>query len=83
MREEFLKEHPDLVKRVLAVYEEARKYSLANYAEEKKAFQAATKLSDAVADKQLKERTDLTYNKIGRSSATRSCRPASPCRRPA
>ncbi|HTL33265.1 MAG TPA: hypothetical protein VL326_09080, partial [Kofleriaceae bacterium] len=64
-REEFLKDHPDLVKRVLAVYEEARKYSLANYAEEKHAFQAATKLSDAVADKQLKERTDITYNRIG------------------
>jgi sulfonate transport system substrate-binding protein len=64
-REEFLKDHPDLVKRVLAVYETARKYSLANYAEEKRAFQAATKLSDAVADKQLKERTDLNYNKIG------------------
>ena len=28
VREEFLKDHPDLVKRVLAVYEEARKYSL-------------------------------------------------------
>jgi sulfonate transport system substrate-binding protein len=65
VREEFLKEHPDLVKRVLAVYEEARKYSLANYAEEKHAFQAATKLSDAVADRQLKERTTITFNKIG------------------
>ena len=64
-REEFLKDHPDLVKRVLAVYEDARKFSLANYAEEKKAFQAATKLSDAIADKQLKERTTITYNKIG------------------
>jgi sulfonate transport system substrate-binding protein len=64
-REEFLKDHPDLVKRVLAVYEDARKYSLANYAEEKHAFQAATKLSDAIADKQLKERTTITYNKIG------------------
>ena len=65
VREEFLKEQPDLVKRVLAVYEEARKYSLANYAEERHAFQAATKLSDAIADKQLKERTTITYNKIG------------------
>jgi sulfonate transport system substrate-binding protein len=65
VREEFLKDHPDLVKRVLAVYEEARKFSLANYAEEKDAFQAATKLSDAVADKQLKERTTITFNKIG------------------
>ncbi len=65
VREEFLKDHPDLVKRVLAVYEEARKFSLANYNEEKKSFQAATKLSDAVADKQLKERTTITFNKIG------------------
>ena len=64
-RIEFLKDHPDLVKRVIAVYEEARKYSLANYDEEKKAFQAATKLSDAIADNQLKQRTDLNYNKIG------------------
>src|SRR3954453_13309452 len=54
-REEFLKDHPDLVRRVVAVYEEARKYSLANYNEEKKAFQAATKLSDAIADIQLKQ----------------------------
>src|SRR6201989_1204696 len=61
VREEVLKDHPDLVKRVLGVYEEARKYSLANYAEEKHAFQAATKLSDAIADKQLKERTTITY----------------------
>src|SRR6185369_13191 len=37
-REEFLKDHPDVVKRVLAAYEEARKYSLANYAELKKVF---------------------------------------------
>src|SRR3954467_15615500 len=65
VREEFLKDHPDLVKRLLAVYEDARKFSLANYPDEKKAFQAATKLSDAVADKQLKERTAITYNKIG------------------
>ena len=64
-RIEFLKEHPDLVKRVLKVYEEARKYSLANYTEEKKAFQAATHLSDQVADIQLQQRTDLNYNKIG------------------
>jgi sulfonate transport system substrate-binding protein len=65
VREEFLKDHPDIVKRVLAVYEEARKFSLANYAEEKKVFQAVTRLSDAIADQQLKERTALTFNKIG------------------
>jgi sulfonate transport system substrate-binding protein len=65
VREEFLKDHPDLVRRVLAVYEEARKYSLANYGELKKTFIAGTKLPDAIVDKQLKERTDLTYSRIG------------------
>ncbi len=64
-REEFLKDHPDIVRRVLAVYEDARKYSLANYDEEKRIFIAATKLPEAVVDKQLKERTELTYNKVG------------------
>jgi sulfonate transport system substrate-binding protein len=47
VREEFAKQHPDLVKRVLAVYEEARKYSLANPNEVKAGFIAATKLPDA------------------------------------
>jgi sulfonate transport system substrate-binding protein len=65
VREEFLKDHPDLVKRVLAVYETARKHSLANYDEVKKVFIAVTKLPDAVVDKQLKERTELTHSKIG------------------
>jgi sulfonate transport system substrate-binding protein len=65
VREEFLKDHPDLVKRVLAVYEDARKFSLANYAEEKRVFIAATKLPEAVVDKQLKERTELTHSRIG------------------
>jgi len=50
---------------VLAVYEQARKYSLANYNEEKRVFIAATKLPEAVVDKQLKERTELTHNKVG------------------
>jgi sulfonate transport system substrate-binding protein len=63
--EQFLKDHPDIVRRVLAVYEEARKYSLANYNEEKRVFIAATKLPEAVVDKQLKERTELTHNKVG------------------
>lgn len=66
VREEFLKDHPDLVQRVLKIYEDARKFSLANYAEEKRIFIAATKLPDAVVDKQLKERTELTHSKIGK-----------------
>src|SRR6202023_1277733 len=65
VRQEFLKDHPDLVQRTLAVYEEARKYSLAHYDELKHVFIAVTKLPDAVADKQLTERTEITHNRIG------------------
>ena len=65
VREDFAKDHPDLVKRVLAVYEEARKYSLAHYDEVKADFIAVTKLPGDVVDKQLKERTELTHSKIG------------------
>ena len=65
VREAFLKDHPDLVQRVLAVYEAARRHSLANYADVKRVFIAATKLPEAVVDKQLKERTELTHSKIG------------------
>jgi sulfonate transport system substrate-binding protein len=65
VREQFLKDNPDVVRRVLATYEEARKYSVANYDELKKTFIAVTKLPDSVVDKQLKERTDLSHNRIG------------------
>jgi len=65
VREQFLKDHPDLVRRVLAVYEDARKHSLANYNDVKRVFIAATKLPEAVVDKQLKERTELTHSRIG------------------
>ncbi|HEU0081661.1 MAG TPA: aliphatic sulfonate ABC transporter substrate-binding protein [Bradyrhizobium sp.] len=65
VREAFLKDHPDIVRRVLATYEEARKYSLANYDDLKKTFMAVTKLPGDVVDKQLKERTELTHSRIG------------------
>jgi sulfonate transport system substrate-binding protein len=65
VRESFLKDHPDAAKRVLAVYEAARNYSLNNYDELKKGFIGVTKLPDSVADKQLKERTELTHSRIG------------------
>ena len=64
-REEFLKSYPELTRRVLAVYENARKYCLANYDDMKRVFIEATKLPGAVVDIQLKERTDLTFNRIG------------------
>jgi sulfonate transport system substrate-binding protein len=65
VREQFLKDYPDIVRRVLATYEEARKYSLANYDDLKQTFMSVTKLPDAVVDKQLKERTELTHSRIG------------------
>ena len=65
VREQFLKENPQIVQRVLATYEETRKYSLANYDELKKSLVTATRLPDEVADRQLKERTDLSFSRIG------------------
>jgi len=63
--EDFLKAYPDLTRRVLATYENARKYCLAHYDDEKRVFMGVTKLPAEVVDIQLKERTDLTFNRIG------------------
>src|ERR1700685_3920939 len=63
--EDFLNKYPDLTKRVLAVYDQARKYCLSHYDDEKRVFMDVTKLPAAVVDIQLKERTDLTNNRIG------------------
>jgi sulfonate transport system substrate-binding protein len=63
--EDFLKSYPDLTKRVIAVYEQARKYCLDHYDDEKSVFMNVTKLPAEVVDIQLKERTELTFNKIG------------------
>lgn len=61
VREEFAKAQPDLVKRVLAVYEKARAMAKANPAELKTALTAAAALPEAVIGRQL-ERTDLSGN---------------------
>jgi sulfonate transport system substrate-binding protein len=63
--EDFLGKYPDLTKRVLAVYDQARKYCLGHYDDEKRVFMDVTKLPGDVVDIQLKERTDLTNNRIG------------------
>jgi sulfonate transport system substrate-binding protein len=65
VREEFAGDNPDIVRRTISAYEEARKYALANYEQLRRIFIAVTKLDGAVVDKQLKERTELTHNKIG------------------
>ena len=65
VREEFASKYPSIVKRVLKVYEDNRKYSLANKEDLKKSLIKAVKLKDAVAQKQLNERTDITNPFIG------------------
>ena len=66
--ESFAAANPALVRRVLAVYETARKWCLAHPAELKTSMMAATKLSDPVISKQL-ERTDISSGKIGKVQA--------------
>ncbi|GAU81352.1 ABC-type nitrate/sulfonate/bicarbonate transport system permease component [Bosea sp. BIWAKO-01] len=68
VREAFANEHPALVRKVLAAYEEARAYALANRAELKKVLVDYTKLSDAVIERQL-TRTELTHSAIGQAQA--------------
>jgi sulfonate transport system substrate-binding protein len=63
--DDFLKQYPDVTRRVIAVYEEARKYCLAHYDDEKRVFMAVTRLPGDVVDIQLKERTELIFNRIG------------------
>ena len=68
VREVFAPEHPALVRKVIAAYEEARAYALANPAELKKTLVDYTKLSDAVIERQL-TRTELTHSTIGDAQA--------------
>ena len=67
--EEFAKENPEIVRRVLKVYETARKWSLANPNELRAMMVQVTKLSDAVIAKQLNERTDMSSGVIGDKQA--------------
>ncbi|MBX9739983.1 MAG: aliphatic sulfonate ABC transporter substrate-binding protein, partial [Beijerinckiaceae bacterium] len=62
-RDDFAAKHPELVKRVLKVYEEARLWAVANPAEFRKLLVAETKLPDPIIARQL-ERTDLTHPAI-------------------
>lgn len=68
VREEFAKANPDIVKRVLKVYEEARKASLADKPGLTKSLAGAAKLPDTVIARQL-ERTDLSFGPIGPAQA--------------
>ena len=63
-RAEFAEKHPDLVRRVIAVYETARKAALANIAPVRTALVAVARLPEPVIARQL-ERTDLSTSVIG------------------
>jgi sulfonate transport system substrate-binding protein len=64
VREEFARQYPAYVERVLADYEKARLWALQNPDEFRKLFAADAKLNDAVVTKVL-ERTDLSNSTIG------------------
>jgi sulfonate transport system substrate-binding protein len=68
VREEFAAANPEIVRRVLTVYETARKWSLAHPAELNAALVAAAKLPAPVIAKQL-ERTDISSGQIGERQA--------------
>ncbi|WP_038357766.1 aliphatic sulfonate ABC transporter substrate-binding protein [Bosea sp. UNC402CLCol] len=65
-REAFAAENPALVRKVIAAYEEARRYALANPVELKKILVDYTKLSEPVIERQL-TRTELTHSAIGQA----------------
>jgi sulfonate transport system substrate-binding protein len=64
VREAFAAANPELVRKVLGAYEEARKWSLANPNELKTLLAAAAKLPENVVERQL-TRTELTHSSIG------------------
>lgn len=63
--EDFAANHPDVVKRVIKVYEDGRKWALANPDALAELLAKTAKIPVEVAKKQLGERTDLTNSKIG------------------
>jgi len=65
VREAFAAANPEIVRRVLAVYEKARLYALAHGDELRADLVDAASVSDAVARKQLGERTDLSQPFLG------------------
>ncbi len=54
------------MQRVLKVYEQGRRWALANPDQVTKALAEAAKIPENVAQKQLKERTELTHSAIGK-----------------
>jgi sulfonate transport system substrate-binding protein len=68
VREEFAATNPEIVRRVLATYEKARRWSVEHPADLNAALVTATKLPDAVIALQL-QRTDISSGHIGDKQA--------------
>lgn len=66
-RDAFLAEQPEVVDRVLAVYERARRHALDNPEDLTAVTVAATGLAPEVIDIQLGQRTDLTQPRLGQA----------------
>jgi len=64
VREDFIAAHPQIIRRVLKVYEAGRNWALRNQDGLRAALVKAAKIDDAVAARQL-ERTDLRNSTIG------------------
>ena len=76
VREEFAKDHPDVVRRVILAYEEARKYSLANYDELKKTFIAVTNLKARSSTSSSRSAPSSPTTRSARRNGNRSSKPA-------
>ena len=68
VREEFAQKNPELVRKVIAAYEQARARALADKAELTRILVQYTKLSEPVIERQL-TRTELTHSAIGQAQA--------------
>lgn len=64
VREAFANDNPEIVKRVISVYEKARKFAVQNPKALSDALVGVTKLPETVIARQL-ERTELTHGPIG------------------
>lgn len=64
VREAFANENPELVKKVLAAYEQARQYAIANPDEVKTVLATLARLPENIIARQL-EREDFSYNNVG------------------
>lgn len=64
VRESFANDNPELVKKVLAAYEQARQYAIAHPDEVKTVLANLARLPESIIERQL-QREDFSYNNVG------------------